>query len=38
MVPERKGEQRMDCERTGYDSDEEDDDYGYGDDDGDEEE
>ena len=27
-----KGEQRMDCERTGYDSDEEDDDYGYGDD------
>jgi hypothetical protein len=28
----QKGEQRMDCERTGYDPDDEDDDYGYGDD------
>ena len=26
----QKGEQRMDCERTGYDPDDEDDDYGYG--------
>ena len=29
---QQKGEQRMDCERTGYDPDDEDDDYGYGDD------